>query len=75
MGEFGPHGNPRTVNELLTSGWANLAGFLAVLAFLWNIQRNIGGLHQNIGELRERMARLEGMFEGFTGRKETPAGQ
>ena len=70
------------MNELLTSGWANLAGFLAVLAFLWNIQRDIGGLHRDIGglhrdigELRERMARLEGLFEGFTGRKETPAGQ
>ena len=34
---------------------------IAILAFLWN-------LHRDIGDLRERMARLEGLFEGFTGR-------
>ena len=60
------------MNELLTSGWANVAGFVAVLAFLWNFQRDV---HREIGDLRERMARLEGLFEGFAGRKETPAGQ
>ena len=60
------------MNELLTSGWANLAGFVAVLAFLWNCQRDV---HREMGDLRERMARLEGLFEDFTGRKETPAGQ
>ena len=33
--------------------------------FLWSSLKDI---HRDIGELRERMARLEGMFEGFTGR-------
>ncbi len=32
------------------------------------LRRDIGGLHRDIGELRERMARLEGLFQGFTGR-------
>ncbi len=32
------------------------------------LRRAIGGLHRDIGELRERMARLEGLFQGFTGR-------
>lgn len=27
-------------------------------------------LHRDIASLRERMARLEGLFEGFTNRKE-----
>lgn len=54
------------MNEILASGWWNFGGFIAVLAFLWS-------LHRDIADLRERMARLEGLFEGFTGRKETPA--
>ena len=33
--------------------------------FLWTSLKDI---HRDIGELRERMARLEGLFEGFTGR-------
>ncbi len=33
--------------------------------FLWSSLRDI---HRDIGDLRERMARLEGLFEGFTGR-------
>lgn len=33
----------------------------ANFGFLW-------GIHRDIGDLRERMARLEGLFEGFTGR-------
>lgn len=74
------------MNELLTSGWVNVAGFVAVAGFLWQLHRDIAGIHRNmgnlqeriqrdIGDLRERMARLEGLFEGFAGRKETPAGQ
>ena len=30
------------------------------------MHQEISKLHQEIGDLRERMARLEGMFEGFT---------
>ncbi len=33
----------------------------ASLAFLW-------GLHRDVAGLRERMVRLEGLFEGFTAR-------
>lgn len=29
------------------------------------MHQEIGKVHQEIGDLRERMARLEGMFEGF----------
>ena len=42
----------------------------AALGFLWSLSRDIG-------DLRERMARLEGLFEGFTRReaagREVPA--
>lgn len=29
---------------------------------------NLSRIHRDIADLRERMARLEGLFEGFTGR-------
>lgn len=53
------------MNEILVSGWLNFGGFVAVIAFLW-------GLHRDMADLRERMARLEGLVEGFVGRRETP---
>lgn len=34
------------------------------------VHRDIAGVHRDIADLRERMARLEGLFEGFT--KATP---
>jgi len=34
---------------------------IAILGFLWSLHREVAGL-------RERMARIEGLFEGFTGR-------
>ena len=57
------------MNEILVSGWLNFGGFVAVIAFLWGLQR---GLHRDMADLRERMARLEGLVEGFVGRRETP---
>ena len=39
----------------------------AALGFLWSLSRDVG-------DLRGRMARLEGLFEGFT-RREGPAGR
>ena len=54
----------------------NITVGIAVLGFLWNLHRDIAGLHRDItglhgqfADLRERMARLEGLFEGFTGRR------
>lgn len=35
---------------------------IAMLGFLWS-------LHRDMADLRERMARIEGLFEGFTGRQ------
>ena len=39
-----------------------LAAVVAILAFLWNLHRNVSGL-------RKRMARLEGLMEGLVGRE------
>ena len=42
--------------------WITLGIGIAILGSLWN-------LHRDIADLRERMARLEGLFEGFTKRE------
>ena len=46
---------------LLTPDTINMAIGIAIIAFLWRLSREIA-------DLRERMAKLEGLFEGFTGR-------
>ena len=47
-----------------------------MLAFMWSLHRDMAGIHRDvtgihheIGNLRERMARIEGLFEGFVARK------
>ena len=43
---------------------------VTLIGFMWNLHRDMSSLNQQIAGLRERMARLEGLLEGFTGRKE-----
>ncbi len=38
---------------------------LVILGFLWNLHRDVAGL-------RERMARVEGLLEGFVARQPQP---
>ena len=47
--------------------WLQLVGIVAILAFLWT-------LRCDISDMRERMARLEGLFDGFTRRESVPDG-
>ncbi len=42
--------------------WVMIAGFVAVLGFLWRFSQDVSG---QIADLRERMAKLEGVVEGF----------
>ncbi|MCY4287254.1 MAG: hypothetical protein OXC63_01510 [Aestuariivita sp.] len=44
--------------------WLTPALMFGMLAFLWKISADVA-------VLRERMAQLEGMFEGFTDRRES----
>ena len=53
-------------NAILGVGIA-LAGI--ILHSSRDTNRALADLRKEIAELRERMARLEGLFEGFTGRK------
>ena len=45
---------------------AIITASVAIIGFLWD-------LHRDVGDLRKRMARLEGLFEGFTRRESPPA--
>ena len=53
----------------LTEMDAETAGLMAfgaaVLAFLWNLRRDIEGLRMDISDLRYRASRMEGMLEGM----------
>lgn len=46
-----------------------LAGLM--LTGLRAVRVEVHDLRNDVGDLRERMARLEGLFEGFTGRART----
>lgn len=52
------HEHPSRRKMMDTSDYISIVGVVAILAFLWN-------LHRDVADLRERMARLEGLFEGF----------
>jgi len=45
--------------HVMNADYLIIALNVAVLGFVWN-------LHRDVADLRERMARLEGLFEGFT---------
>ena len=60
--------------EILTIIGTGIALAAVILPGQYAMRRDIGGIHRDIGDLRERMARLEGLFEGFTRRDSaTPA--
>ena len=45
---------------------AIITAAIAIIGFLWSLHRDVAGL-------RERMARLEGLLEGFTRRESAPS--
>ena len=45
---------------------AIITAAVAIIGLLWN-------LHRDVDDLRGRMARLEGLFEGFTRRESAPS--
>ena len=49
-----------------------LAGL--IVPSLRELRRDVAGIHRDIGHLREWMARLEGLFEGFTRREPATPG-
>ncbi len=49
-------------------GYVNLAGIVAVVAFLWRVdarwQDRFDALNRRLGQLGERVARIEGILTG-----------
>ena len=41
---------------------------VAILGFLWKLHQEVSDLHKDNADLRGRMARMEGLLEGFVGR-------
>ena len=50
------------------------AELIATITAAVALPGSLRNLHRDIGELRERMARIEGLFEGFTRCEQPPAG-
>ena len=44
-----------------------------IVPILREIRDDIGGIHRDFADLRERMARIEGLFDGFTRRESQTA--
>ncbi len=59
---------PYDVYILLTIIGTGISLAALILPDLRSLKRDVGKLQENMGDLRERMARLEGLFEGFTRR-------
>ena len=57
--------------EAISTDWVTLAGVVGIIAFLWKVSQD---LSRDFSDLRERMAKLEGLFEGFTGYRDTRQG-
>ena len=63
----------------MSTDYLILAAAIAILAFLWNLHRDMRSLDRDMRGLAERVAKLEGLLEGLrdavTGRpplRETP---
>ena len=58
--------------ELIAVIGTSVALAAVILSSLHAMRRDIAGVHRDVADLRERMARLEGLFEGFTRREFAP---
>ena len=55
--------------EIIAVIGTGIALAATILPSLHSLRRDVSGLQRDMGDLRERMARIEGLFEGFTGRQ------
>ena len=66
---------PDTITIVTAIIGTGIALGVLIVPSLRDLRRDVAGIHRDIADLRERMARLEGLFEGFTLReREPPAG-
>ena len=69
----------RLMGNAMNTDYLILAAAIAILAFLWNLHRDMHSLDRDMRGIAERVAKLEGLLEGLrdaiTGRmspRETP---
>ena len=51
---------------------AIIALWVTTMGFLWSLHRDVSNLHKDNADLRERMAKMEGLLKGFIGRSPEP---
>lgn len=49
-----------------------MAALAAIFGFLWKLHHEVINLHKDNADLRERMAKMEGLLKGFIGRSLEP---
>ena len=68
---------------MMNAGILQIVSVVAILGFLWTLHRDVSNLRKEVGQdisevrkdvadLRERMARVEGLLEGLVGRTPEP---
>ena len=58
-----------TIGTAIALAAVILPSLHAIRRDIAGVHRDIAGVHRDIADLGERMARLEGLFEGFTRRE------
>ena len=63
--------SPDTITIVMAIIGTGIARGVLIVPSLRELRGGIAGIHHDVAGLRERMARLEGLFEGFTKRETT----
>ena len=66
--------SPDTITIVVAIIGTGIALGLLIVPSLRELRHDIAGIHRDVADLRERMARLEGLFEGFTRREPATPG-
>lgn len=60
--------SPETITIVVAVIGTGIALAGLIVPSLRELRRDVAGMHRDMADLRERMARLEGLFEGFSRR-------
>ena len=66
--------SPDTITIVITTIGTGIVLAGLIVPSLRELRREVGGIHRDMAELRERMARLERLFEGVTRREPAAPG-
>ena len=66
--------SPDTITLVVAIIGTGIALGFPIVSSLRELRRDIAGIHRDVASLGESMARLEGLFEGFTRREPAAPG-